>query len=131
MSRLGVFLSSLIIVVALTLNLPNTAKAAEPSNTKATMEGRVQELIPDIEAYAVNGMKGFDIPGVAVGIVANDRLVYVKGFGVRSKSNRLPVDTRTIFQIGSNAKAFLAVTSAIMVDRCKLRWVDRVVDLYP
>ncbi len=130
-SVLVVFLSSLIIVVALTLNLPNTAKAEEPSKTKATMEGRVQELIPDIEAYVVNGMKGFDIPGVAIGIVANDRLVYAKGFGVRSKSNRLPVDTRTIFQIGSNAKAFLAVTEAIMVDRGKLRWDDRVVDLYP
>src|SRR6266480_1164717 len=131
MPRLGVFLWSLIIVVALSLNPPNTAKAEEPSKTKATMEGRVQELIPDIEAYVVNGMKGFDIPGVAIGIVANDRLVYAKGFGVRSKSNRLPVDTRTIFQIGSNAKAFLALTEAIMVDRGKLRWDDRVVDLYP
>ncbi len=128
---LVVFLSSLTIVVTLTVNLPNTAKGAEPSKTEATMEGRVQELIPDIEAYVVNGMKGFDIPGVAIGIVANDRLVYAKGFGVRSKSNRLPVDTRTIFQIGSNAKAFLAVTEAIMVDRGKLRWDDRVVDLYP
>jgi len=128
---LVVFLSSLTIVVTLTVNLPNTAKGAEPSKTEATMEGRVQELIPDIEAYVVNGMKGFDIPGVAVGIVANDRLVYVKGFGVRSNSNRLPVDTHTIFQIGSNAKAFLAVTEAIMVDRGKLRWDDRVVDLYP
>ena len=128
---LVVFLSSLIIVVALTLNLPNTAKAAEPSTTKATIEGRVQELIPDIEAYITSGMKGFDIPGLAIGIVANNRLIYAKGFGVRSKSNGLPVDTRTVFQIGSTTKAFLTATMAIMVDRGKLRWDDRVVDLYP
>jgi CubicO group peptidase (beta-lactamase class C family) len=126
-----VFLSSLIIVVAFTLNLPNTAKAAEPSTTKATIEGRVQELIPDIEAYITSGMKGFDIPGLAIGIVANNRLIYAKGFGVRSKSNGLPVDTRTVFQIGSTTKAFLTATMAIMVDRGKLRWDDRVVDLYP
>jgi CubicO group peptidase (beta-lactamase class C family) len=125
------FLSSLIIVVALTLNLPNTAKAAEPSKTKATIEGRVQELIPDIEAYITSGMKGFDVPGLAIGIVANNRLIYAKGFGVRSKSNALPVDTRTVFQIGSTTKAFLTATMAIMVDRGKLRWDDRVVDLYP
>jgi len=93
---LVVFLSSLIIVVALTLNLPNTAKAEEPSKTKATIEGRVQELIPDIEAYITSGMKGFDIPGLAIGIIANNRLIYAKGFGVRSKSNGLPVDTRTV-----------------------------------
>jgi CubicO group peptidase (beta-lactamase class C family) len=128
---LVVFFSSLTIVVALSLSLSNTAKAAEPSKTEANMEGRVQELIPDIEAYVFNGMKGFDIPGVAIGIVANNRLVYAKGFGLRSKSNRLPVDAHTIFQIGSTTKAFLAVTEAIMVDRGKLRWDDRVVDLYP
>lgn len=130
-SVLAVFLSSLIIVVAPSLNLSNTATAVEPSKTEATMEGRVQELIPDIEAYVVNGMKEFDIPGVAIGIVAKDRLMYAKGFGVRSKNNRLPVDTHTIFQIGSDAKAFLTATMAIMVDRGKLRWDDRVVDLYP
>jgi CubicO group peptidase (beta-lactamase class C family) len=128
---LVVFLSSLIVVGALTLNLPYTAKGAEPSKTEATIEGRVQELIPEIEAYITSGMKGFDIPGLAIGIVANDRLIYAKGFGVRSKSNRLPVDTRTVFQIGSTTKAFLTATMAIMVDRGKLRWDDRVVDLYP
>src|SRR5215471_12895337 len=75
------FLSSLISVVALSLHLSYTAKGAEPSKTKATIEGRVQELIPDIEAYITSGMKGFDIPGLAIGIVANNRLVYAKGFG--------------------------------------------------
>jgi CubicO group peptidase (beta-lactamase class C family) len=128
---LVVFLSSLTIVVALTLTLSNSARAAEPSTTKAKMEDRVQELIPDIEAYITTGMKGFDIPGLSIGIVADNRLVYAKGFGVRSKSNPLPVDTRTVFQIGSNTKAFLTATMAIMVDRGKLRWDDRVVDLYP
>jgi len=124
---LVVILSSLIIVVP----LAPTAKGAEPSDTKATIEGRVQELIPEIEAYITSGMKGFDIPGLAIGIVANNSLIYAKGFGVRSKSNRLPVDTRTIFQIGSTTKAFLTATMAIMVDRGKLQWADRVVDLYP
>ena len=117
---LAVFLSSLTTAIALTLNFPNSAKAAEPIKTELNMEGRVQELGPDIEAYVGNGMKGFDIPGVAIGIIANDRLVYANGFGVRSKSNRLPVNTHTIFQIVSTAKAFLAVTEAIMVDRGKL-----------
>jgi CubicO group peptidase (beta-lactamase class C family) len=126
-----VFLSSLIIIVALAFNIPHTAKGAELSKNEATIESRAQDLIPDIEAYITSAMKGFDIPGLAIGIVANNRLIYAKGFGVRSKSNRLPVDTRTVFQIGSTTKAFLTATMAIMVDRGKLRWDDRVVDLYP
>ncbi len=76
-------------------------------------------------------MKTFDVPGLAIGIVVGDKLVYARGFGVRSKSNDQPVDTRTIFQIGSTTKAFLATSIAIMVDRGKLAWDDRVVDLYP
>ena len=76
-------------------------------------------------------MQAFGVPGLAIGIVAGDRLVYAKGFGVRSKAGGAPVDARTVFQIGSTTKAFLAATQGIMVDRGKFRWDDRVVDLYP
>ncbi|MBV8590317.1 MAG: beta-lactamase family protein, partial [Acetobacteraceae bacterium] len=93
------------------------AWAAETSKTDVAIEDRVQALIPELEAYVASGMKGFDVPGLALAIVAGDKLVYAKGFGVRSKSGGLPVDTRTIFQIGSTTKAFLAATAAIMVDR--------------
>jgi CubicO group peptidase (beta-lactamase class C family) len=128
---LEVFLSFLTIVALTTVNLPDIATAAEPSKTEAAMEDRVKAVIPEIEAYTASGMKGFDVPGLALGIVVGDKLVYARGFGVRSKSTGLPVDTRTVFQIGSNAKAFLAATEAIMVDRGKFRWDDRVVDLDP
>jgi CubicO group peptidase (beta-lactamase class C family) len=76
-------------------------------------------------------MKGYDVPGLAIGIVAGDHLIYAKGFGVRSKAGRAPIDARTVFQIGSVTKGFLATTMAILVDRDKLHWDDRVVDLYP
>jgi CubicO group peptidase (beta-lactamase class C family) len=127
----GVFLSFLMIAVLVSFNLANVAREVESSETGAVMEDRVQTRIPDIEAYIASGMKGFDVPGVAIGIVAGDKLVYAKGFGMRSKGSGVPVDTRTIFQIGSTTKAFLATTLAIMVDRGKLRWDDRVVDLDP
>ncbi len=107
------------------------ARASEPSTTAVATADRIQALIPDLEAYATRGMKAFDVPGLAIGIVAGDRLVYAKGFGVRSKGGGQPVGARTIFQIGSNTKAFLATSEAIMVDRGKLNWNDRVVDLYP
>ena len=91
----------------------------------------VQTLIPEIEAYVASGMQGFDVPGLAMGIVVGDQLVYARGFGVRHKGGSPPVDPRTVFQIGSTAKAFLTTTMAILVDRGQLRWDDRVVDLDP
>jgi CubicO group peptidase (beta-lactamase class C family) len=125
-------LLSLLIAAALTsITLLGGARAAEPSAPEPSLEVRVETLIPEIEAYTASGMKAFDAPGLALGIVANDRLVYGKGFGVRSKTSGVSVNTRTVFQIGSTTKAFLATTLAIMVDRGKLRWDDRVVDLEP
>lgn len=92
------------------------------------MEARIAALTGELEAYVQNGMTAFDNPGLAIGIVSGDRLVYAKGFGVRSKGGE-PVDTDTVFQIGSTTKAFLATTMAIAADRGKLAWDARVVDL--
>jgi CubicO group peptidase (beta-lactamase class C family) len=111
--------------------LSQLAQAAEPSAADAAMTSRIEAMISEVEAYTATGMEAFDVPGLALGIVVGDKLVYAKGFGVRSKSSGQPVDTRTIFQIGSNTKAFLATSLAIMVDRGRLQWDDRVVDLYP
>jgi CubicO group peptidase (beta-lactamase class C family) len=106
--------------------------AADPSKPDQALETRIQGLIPDLERYVTSGMKAFDVPGLAIGIVANDKLVYGKGFGVRAKEGGGgTVDTRTVFQIGSATKGFLATTLAMMIDRGRLKWDDRVVDLYP
>jgi CubicO group peptidase (beta-lactamase class C family) len=110
---------------------PTVTWAQSQSNSATPMEARISALVPALEAYIRSGMKAFDVPGLAVGIVTGDRLVYAKGFGVRSKSGGASVDTRTVFQIGSLAKAFLTTTMAIMVDRGKLKWDDRVIDLHP
>jgi CubicO group peptidase (beta-lactamase class C family) len=120
-----------LTTILLCLQPPTLARAQSQSNSAAPMEARISALIPALEAYIQSGMKAFDVPGLAIGIVSGDRLVYAKGFGVRSKSGGAPVDTRTVFQIGSLAKAFLTTTMAIMVDRGKLKWDDRVVDLHP
>jgi len=105
--------------------------AADPHTPDQALETRIKGLIPDLERYITSGMKAFDVPGLAIGIVANDKLVYGKGFGVRAKEGGARVDTRTVFQIGSATKGFLATTIAMMVDRGRLKWDERVVDLYP
>src|SRR3954452_4522129 len=99
-------------------------------DAEEAMTGRIEALVPALEAYVAKGMTSFDDPGLAIGIVSGDRLVYAKGFGVRRKGGD-PVTTETVFQIGSTTKTFLATTIAIGVDRGKLAWTDRVVDLMP
>src|SRR3954469_10890803 len=122
--------AAMLTTALLCTQLPPVARAQSQSNS-APMAARISGLIPDFEAYIRSGMKAYDVPGVAVGIVTGDRLVYAKGFGVRSKTGGAAVDPRTVFQIGSAAKGFLATTMAIAVDHGKFHWDDRVVDLDP
>jgi CubicO group peptidase (beta-lactamase class C family) len=121
--------SALLTAAALSVSAPQRTQAEE--RAASPMAARVNALIPELEAYIQNGMKAFDVPGLAIGIVTGDRLVYAKGFGLRSKSGGAAVDPKTVFQIGSAAKGFLATTMAIAVDRGKFHWNDRVVDLDP
>ena len=82
---MGVSLSLLMVAMFSSVTIQNVARAMELVKPEAAPENRIQALIPDIEAYIANGMSAFDVPGLAIGIVAGDKLVYAKGFGLRSK----------------------------------------------
>src|SRR5215831_12683197 len=75
-------------LTAVLLCLPSSTVtwAQSQSNSATPMDARISALIPALEAYIQSGMKAFDVPGLAIGIVTGDRLVYAKGFGVRGKS---------------------------------------------
>jgi CubicO group peptidase (beta-lactamase class C family) len=102
-----------------------------PPNLPVDMGARIQAMIPSVEAAIAQGLKDFGVPGLAIGIVHQDKLVYARGFGVASRKTQATIGTKTVFQIGSTTKAFLAATLAMMVDRGHFKWDDRVVDLYP
>lgn len=91
----------------------------------------VEAVLPAFESYVEAFMARAGIPGVAIGIVADDRLLHARGFGQRQLGGRAAVDPQTLFQIGSITKSFAAGTEAWLVDRGLLAWDDRVVDLVP
>ncbi|HEX3347957.1 MAG TPA: serine hydrolase domain-containing protein [Acetobacteraceae bacterium] len=107
------------------------AAQAQPAPAAPSISERIAALVPELERRIAEGMAAFDAPGLAVGIVAEDKLVYARGFGVRDKQSGAAVGPGTVFQIGSTTKAFLAAALAIAVDRGKLAWNDRIVDLDP
>lgn len=117
---------TLPFLAALIFWIPQT----QTTRADQDMEIRIRNLGPALDAYVAKGMKDFDNPGAAVGIVTSDRLYFLKGYGVRKKGGE-KVDTKTVFQIGSTTKAFLATTMAIAADRKKLDWDARVIDLDP
>ena len=81
---------------------------------------------PDFDAYVAKVLATFRVPGVAVAIVKDGKVVLAKGYGVRTLGKPDPVDSLTRFGIASNTKAFTATALAILVERGKLRWDEPV-----
>ncbi|MFN0729016.1 serine hydrolase [Polaribacter gochangensis] len=76
-------------------------------------------------------MKDFDVPGLSIGIVQNDAVLFSKGFGNLAIHKKTKVDENTIFGIGSISKSFTALTLGILVDEGKINWDDKVTSHLP
>lgn len=80
----------------------------------------------DLDSYVARDMKTFDVPGIAIAIVKDGKVVLAKGYGVRKLGEAAAVDEDTLFGIGSNTKAFTSAALASLVDAGKISWDDKV-----
>jgi CubicO group peptidase (beta-lactamase class C family) len=81
-----------------------------------------------LDAYVAGTMRDWQVPGLAIGVVKDDVLVFAKGYGVRELGKTAQVDELTLFAVASNSKAFTAALLGILVAEGKLGWDDRVTD---
>ncbi len=102
----------LLLVFALTANLP-AAHAAEPPDS-TVIDGILDETL-----------KAWHAPGIAVAVVREGKTVYFAR-GVRERGGDKLVTPNTLFAIGSCTKAFTATALAILVDEGKADWDDPV-----
>ena len=86
---------------------------------------------PGVDAYIDSVRERFEVPGLAVAIVQDGRVVMAKGYGVRALGAREPVDARTLFGIASNTKLFTATALGILVEEGALEWDEPVVRYLP
>ena len=89
------------------------------------------KLNNSVDSLVNKTMQEFNVPGVAIGIVKNNEIIHLQGYGTANIDNKNPVNQDTIFKIASNSKAFTTAALAILVDQGKLNWGDRVIDYLP
>lgn len=88
--------------------------------------------LAEIDAYAEKARQDWNIPGLAVAIVKDDKVVFAKGYGVRDLNKPEKVDENTLFAIASNSKAFTTASLAILIDEKKIGgWDDKVSKYLP
>src|SRR5579885_2777339 len=64
-----------------------------------------QEPPPELtamDAYILKSMLDWKVPGLAIAVVKDDKLVWARGFGLRRLGSPQPVDADTLFAVGSN-----------------------------
>ncbi len=90
----------------------------------------MNEILSQFTTYAKQTQADWHVPGVAVAIVQNDKMIYAQGFGERNTEG-VPVTPNTIFDIASLTKSFTAALLAMQIDEGKYAWNTKVVTLYP
>src|SRR4029077_11895817 len=84
-----------------------------------------------LDSYINKGMKDWDIPGLAIVIVKDGKIVVMKGYGVRNLDTKEPVDENTLFMIASNSKLFTATSLAQLEYDKKLSLDDKITKYFP
>ena len=79
-----------------------------------------------VDTLARAALRDWRVPGVAVAVVRDDAVVYLKGHGVRDLGTQAPVTPDTLFPLASCTKAFATTAMALLVDEKRLRWDDPV-----
>ena len=98
------------------------------SGPASSQEQLTYELL---DSYIQSAADDFEMPGLAVGVVKDGEVVFLRGYGFSNTVTKKKVDENTLFAIASCSKAFTAACLAMLVDEGKISWEDRVVDLYP
>jgi CubicO group peptidase (beta-lactamase class C family) len=106
---------------------PAAARAATPAPPRPTAASKPpkSKLLRGLDARIEAAMKELAIPGAAVGVIWDGK-EYVRGYGVTNVDYPLPVDSDTLFRIGSTTKTFTGVALMQLVEAGKVKLDDPV-----
>jgi CubicO group peptidase (beta-lactamase class C family) len=85
----------------------------------------------EFDGYVTQAVKDWKAVGLAVTVVKDGKVVFAKGYGVRELGKPEPVDTNTLFAIGSTTKAITSAAVGMLVDDGKVNWDDPVTKYLP
>ena len=95
------------------------------------VSGQATFSTSDFDAYVREAVEAWEVPGLAVAVVHQDRLLFAEGYGVLELGSPGAVDAHTRFAVGSTTKAMTAAAVGILVDEGRLGWSDPVIEHLP
>lgn len=111
-----VFLAVIFISYLAFTDSEPAPETSEPDIDGWVMDESLAGYLKDFEQSFTEGLIENKIPGAAVVLVKDGRVVFQKGFGVREKGKPLRVNEHTVFRLGSVSKGFASVLTAVLAD---------------
>jgi CubicO group peptidase (beta-lactamase class C family) len=107
------------------------ASAAQKKAVVPTAQSDPVSKLQGLDDLAAQAMQEWKVPGLALGVVKDGKLIYAKGYGFGDVADKLPVDTDTLFPIGSVSKSFTSLAFAMLNDEGKVDWDKPVRNYLP
>lgn len=101
--------------------------------TQARAQGadRSSFIRDSLDVFVSRALTQWRVPGIAVGVVKDGNVVFMKGYGTKELGLPDRVDENTLFMIGGNTKAFTATAIAVLEANKKLSLDDKVTKYIP
>jgi CubicO group peptidase (beta-lactamase class C family) len=138
-ARVAALVAALVAVAPAAAPLAAQPAAPRPAAATPAAAGPARDVVlppagdplAGLDAYVERARRDWEVPGLAVAVVRDDSVVFLRGYGVRALGAADPVDAHTLFANASTTKAFTAAAAAALVDEGRLRWDDAAADLVP
>tara|TARA_R100000027_G_scaffold32556_1_gene23843 strand:- start:324 stop:1889 length:1566 start_codon:yes stop_codon:yes gene_type:complete len=113
------------------LLLAGFTKALLAEESDVPLDQAVQDSIPKLQALAEEAMASNQLPGMAIGVVYKDQVVFLEGYGTRRVGEGLPVDENTVFLMASLSKPMTTSIVAVAVGQGIVEWDDTIITYDP
>ncbi|AMS41375.1 serine hydrolase [Aminobacter aminovorans] len=124
-------LSARSFVRCLAWLLPAVTLSPVSSSAQTATAEQVTAALAKLEQLANAAIADGSVPGLAIGVVHHDKVVFLRGFGTREAGEPEKVDADTVFQIASMSKPISATVVAALVSDGVVSWDSKISDLDP
>jgi beta-lactamase class C len=111
---------------------PVAEPGQEPQPIKPALPNPyVQKLLAEFEENMLDLLRKTKTPGLAIAIVHDTTILFLKGYGVREVGTGDSVNVHTVFRLASVSKCFAPLLTGLLVEDSLLHWEDRVIEYVP
>lgn len=111
--------------------IPIESSANPAADAIALPAGSKDKALEELPQIIKNIMRRSHVPGMAVAVVMNGKMVFANGYGTRELGKEKPVDAHTVFQVASVSKSISATITALEVTKGTVTWNDPIVKYLP